>query len=64
MGSSASDKMMELLKELSVLKELDRNYEASPNETERDDYQQRQQRKVEIAHQIKDVAEQNNAEES
>ena len=65
MGSEASEQMMALLSELAVLKELDRQYLANPNELEQDKHRQRLQRHEEITQHIKELAEQKkNVEES
>ena len=57
MGSEASERMMALLSELSTVKELNRQFEASPNENEEDAQRLRQQRQEEIAQEIKALAE-------
>jgi hypothetical protein len=57
MGSEGSELMMALLKELSALKELD-NREATPGEPYEEEHRLRDQRRREIARQIKDLAEQ------
>lgn len=58
MGSKTSEQVMALLKELAVLKELDKSYEANPNEDEHEAYRVRQQRHEEITAEIKALAEQ------
>lgn len=55
MGSEGSELMMALLKELSVLKQLDTHDPSEPVEEGR---RQRDRRRQEIARQIKDLAEQ------
>lgn len=58
MSSHESDRVLTLLKELSLLKELDRGYEAgSKSEAERTDHEVRQKRHGEIAQEIKAIAE-------
>ena len=64
MGSGTSEQVMALLKELAVLKELDKAYEANPSEDEHDAYRVRQQRHDEITAQIKALARQSNEAES
>jgi hypothetical protein len=56
-GSETSEQVMALLNELSVLKELNKKYEADPNEPERAAHVQRQQRQTEITEEIKSLAE-------
>jgi hypothetical protein len=56
MGSETSEQVMALLKEIAMLKELDKSYEASPNEAEHDAYRVRQQRHEEICAEIKALA--------
>jgi hypothetical protein len=63
MGSETSERMMTLLKELSVLKELDKEHDASSDQAEQEACRQRQQRQEEIAREIKEVAEQKNAQQ-
>lgn len=63
MGSEASEEMMALLKELSVLKELDKEHDASSDQTEQEACRQRQKRQEEIAREIKEVADQKNAQQ-
>jgi hypothetical protein len=56
--------VLTLLKELSVLKELDSEYEAGPKTpVERDAHRQRQTRHEEIAEEIKALAEEKNDEQ-
>jgi len=63
MGSEESNQMMELLRELSMLKEMDAS-EANVTESEQEAYQARQKRKHEIGLEMKMLAEQKkNAEE-
>ena len=62
MGSETSEQVMELLKELAVLKELDKAYEANPTEGEHEAYRVRQKRHAEITAEIKALAKQNNKE--
>ena len=57
MGSESSKQVMALLSELSVLNELNRNYEAAPSAPEEGAYRQRQQRHEEITQEIKALAE-------
>jgi len=67
MSSPESEQVLTLLKELSVIKELDGEYEVAPKtESERDAHRLRQQRHQEIGTEIKAVAEQkkNGAEQS
>jgi hypothetical protein len=56
MGSEASEQVLALLNELSVLKELNREYEAQPNTPDEPAYRIRQQRHEEITRQIKALA--------
>jgi hypothetical protein len=56
MGSEASEQVLALLSELSVLTELNRKYEAQPNVSDESDYRVRQQRHEEITRQIKALA--------
>lgn len=59
MSSYESEHVLTLLKALSVLKELDSDYEGGPKtESERDAQGLRQQRHDEIAKEIKALAEQ------
>ena len=63
--SEASDQMMALLQELSLMKELDDAFEANPIESERQAYQLRQQRRDDIGIEMKGLAEQKkNAEQA
>lgn len=67
MSSYESELVLNLLKELSVLKELDSEYEDSrKTESEREAHRLRQQRHHEIAEEIKALAEQkkNGSEQS
>lgn len=65
MGSETSEQVMALLKELAMLKELDKAYEANPIESEHEAYRVRQQRHEEITAEIKALAEQSkDAEQS
>jgi hypothetical protein len=67
MSSSKSEHVLTLLKVLSVLKELDGDYEGGPKtESERDAHGLRQQRHHEIGEEIKALAEQkkNDSEQS
>jgi hypothetical protein len=67
MSSHESEQVLIFLKELSVLKELDSEYEGGPKtESEQDTHRLRQQRHQEIADEIKALAEQkkNGAEQS
>ena len=57
MGSDKSVQMLTLLKEISVLKELDSAYEAGPKtQGEQNAHQQRQERHQGIAEEIKALA--------
>lgn len=61
MSNEESEQVLALLKELSVLKKLDSEYEDSPKtESERDAHRLRQQRHREITEEIKALAEQKN----
>jgi hypothetical protein len=64
MGSESSEQVLALLGELSVLKELNQKYEASPSATEEEAYRQRQQRHEEITQEIKALAERKKHPES
>jgi hypothetical protein len=67
MSSHESEQVLTFLKELSVLKELDSEYEGGPKtESEQDTHRLCQQRHQEIADEIKALAEQkkNGAEQS
>ena len=67
MSSNESEQVLALLKELSLLKELDTRYEAGlKTESEQDAHRLRQQRHQEIAEEIKALAAQkkNDAEQS
>ena len=67
MSSHESEHVLSLLKVLSVLKELDSDYEGGPKtESERDAHGLRQQRHHEIGEEIKALAEQkkNDTEQS
>ena len=63
MGCPESDEMLILLKELSMLKALDTEYEGGRNksEGEQEAHRVRQKRHVEIGDQIKALAEQKKA---
>jgi hypothetical protein len=64
MSSDESVQMLTLLKEISVLKELDSEYEAGPKtQFEQDAHRQRQQRHQEIGEEIKALAEQKKNDE-
>ncbi len=64
MGSDKSVQVLTLLKEISVLKELDSEYEAGPKtQVERDAHRQRQQRHQGIAEEIKALAEEKKNDE-
>ena len=64
MSSDKSVQVLTLLKEISVLKELDREYEAGPrNQVERDAHRERQQRHQGIAEEIKALAEEKKNDE-
>jgi hypothetical protein len=59
MGGDESVQVLTLLKEISVLKELDIEYQAGPKtQFEQDAHRQRQQRHQEIGGEIKALAEQ------
>jgi hypothetical protein len=59
MSSQESEQVLTLLKELSLLKELDSGYEAGlKTEAERDAHRVRQQRHQEIGEELKALAEQ------
>jgi hypothetical protein len=59
MGGNESVQVLTLLKELSVLKELDSEYETgSKTEPERETHRLRQQKHQEIAEEIKALAKQ------
>ena len=67
MSGSESEQVLILLKELSVLKQLDSEYESgSKTNPDRDAHRQRQQRHQEITEEIKALASQkkNDAEQS
>ncbi len=57
MGSETSEQVMALLNELSVLKELNKKYEAAPSDPEKEGHLQRQHRETEITEEIKLLAE-------
>ena len=64
MSSDKSVQVLTLLKEISVLKELDSEYEAGPKtEVERDAHRERQQRHQGIAEEIKALAEEKRNDE-
>jgi hypothetical protein len=64
MGNDKSVQVLTLLKEMSVLKELDSEYEAAPKtQVERDAHRQRQQRHQGIAEEIKALAEEKKNDE-
>lgn len=64
MGTETSEQVLALLKELAMLKELDKSYEANPNEDEHEAYRVRQERHGEITAEIKALAEQSKDAES
>ena len=64
MGSESSEQVLALLGELSVLKELNQKYEATPSAPEEEAYRQRQQRHEEITQEIKALAERKKHPES
>lgn len=64
MGNESSEEVLALLSELSVLKELNRKYEAAPSTDEEEAYRHRQQRHDEITHEIKALAERKKQAES
>jgi hypothetical protein len=53
MGSEASEQMMALLQELAMLKELEKEYEANPTKSAREQHRLSRQRHDEIAREIK-----------
>jgi hypothetical protein len=64
MGSDKSVQVLTLLKEKSVLKELDSEYEAGPKtQVERHAHRQREQRHRGIAEEIKTLAEEKKNDE-
>jgi hypothetical protein len=64
MSSDKSVQVLTLLKEISVLKELDSEYEAGPKtQVERDAHRERQQRHQGIAEEIKALAEEKKNDE-
>ncbi|HUB02804.1 MAG TPA: hypothetical protein VL983_08960 [Terriglobales bacterium] len=64
MATETSQQVMALLKELSILKEIDTKLEVDSAESHPEEHQLRQQRKQEILQQIKTLAEQKkNADE-
>jgi hypothetical protein len=64
MGSDKSVQMLTLLKEKSVLKELDSEYEAgAKTQVTRDDHRQRQRRHQGIAEEMKSLAEEKKNDE-
>ena len=58
MATEISQQVMALLKELSMLKEMDSNSETAPDESQPCEHQLRQRRKHEIMEEIKALAEQ------
>ena len=58
MASEASEQMMALLSELATLKELNREFEANPNQHDPEEHRLRLQRHEEITQDIKALAEQ------
>jgi hypothetical protein len=64
MGSEESEQMLALLQELSMLKEADAEFEASPTESEREAHRLRQQRRDHIGLEMKALANQKKAEQS
>ena len=64
MGSETSEQVMALLKELAVLKELDKAYEANPTEGDYEAHRVRRQRHQEITAEIKALAQQRKDAES
>ena len=62
MATETSQQVMALLKELSMLKELDTT-ESEASESERNEHALRQQRKEEIVQEIKALAEQKKTED-
>jgi len=64
MGSEESDQMLALLQELSMLKEADAAFEASPTESEREAHRLRQERRDHIGLEMKALANQKKVEQS
>jgi hypothetical protein len=58
MASETSEQMMALLSELAALKELNRKFEANPNQYDPEEHRLRLQRHEEITQDIKALAEQ------
>jgi hypothetical protein len=58
MSSETSEQMMALLHELSTLKELKRQSEANPSESDREAERQQERRREEITQEIKALGEQ------
>jgi hypothetical protein len=57
MSTNPSDMIMDLLKELALIKELDKNHEAAMGtQSENADFEARQVRRREIATQIKSLS--------
>jgi len=57
MASDESEQMLGLLQELSVLKELEKEYETGPKtQPERDEHQHQLERQKQISEEIKQVA--------
>jgi len=63
MATETSQQVMALLKELSMLKELDTTPESEATESEQNEHALRQQRKEEIVQEIKALAEQKKIED-
>jgi hypothetical protein len=63
MATEESEQVMGLLKELSILKEKDIEFENMPTESGRGEHLLRQQRKEEIMKEIKALAEQKKNED-
>jgi hypothetical protein len=63
MDSDTSEKVMTLLKELAVLKEQNKEYEANTSKAEQEAHRLRQQRHEEITEEIKSLAEQKKTSE-
>ncbi|MGO8793888.1 MAG: hypothetical protein ACLQLC_03615 [Candidatus Sulfotelmatobacter sp.] len=64
MGSETSEQMMALLHELSTLKELKRQSEAKPSESDREAELQQNRRREEITQEMKALAEQKKTDPS
>ena len=63
MGSETSDQMVALLQELSALKELKRQSEANPSESDQEALREQDRRHEEITQEMKTLAQQKKAAE-